>query len=372
MNLLKKVYQKFRKYIIYLIFGFRNTEIKTLTSIGESSDGDTINISQEVNDQRVSKALLKGEVTQQVEELRYRTYKIDRESKQYEYFSPTLAKKRDRDDSKFVEYENAENLEVITIQYNEQNIETVENALKRVEYKDGKFMYVEPVKQYTIEINREYVTRYRLEEFLKRLVVKKIDGNFVLLDFYISEYVDDKNLISKGFITEINKIMYGKTNNDIIDISSVHFITNHAYKQNDMLEYEFNNLNFIKIIRYDGNYILKFKAKVVKNGIDLTDKYFCREMDNKYKNNEKKDLVLDFTKHVQEYTCEMCGKKIIYDTDVIDSVAPSSSITEGTVNERNGINATEYMDAQIIQQTYGKILCKDCLQKYIKELSCLK
>lgn len=372
MNLLKKVYQKFRNCIIYLIFGFRNTEIKTLTSIGESCDASPFQASQEVNDQRVSKALLKGEVTQQVEELRYRTYKIDRESKQYEYFSPTLAKKRDRDDSKFVEYENSENLEVITIQYNEQNIETVENALKSAEYKDEQFIYIEPIKQYTIEIDREYVTRYRIEEFLKRLVVKKIDENFVLLDFYVSEYIDDKNLISKGFITEINKMISGKTNNDIIDISSVHFITNHAYKQNDMLEYEFNNLTFIKIIKYDGNYILKFKAKVVKNGIDLTDKYFCREMDNKYKNKEKKDLVLDFTKHIQEYTCEMCGKKIIYDTDVIDSVAPSSNINEDIGNGRRGTNATEYMDVQIIQQTYGKILCKDCLQKYINGLNFLK
>ena len=33
----------------------------------------------------------------------------------------------------------------------------------------------------------------------------------------------------------------------------------------------------------------------------------------------------------------------------------------------NSTHTTEFMDAQIAQQTYGVLLCKDCLKKYLKE-----
>ena len=101
-----------------LMFGLKNTENELFTQLGASQDTGT-SINHEASSHRVSQALLKGELTQEVKELRYRTYTIDREAKSYEYFSPTLAKKIDRKiDSKFVSFENSENLNVITIQYN--------------------------------------------------------------------------------------------------------------------------------------------------------------------------------------------------------------------------------------------------------------
>ena len=64
-------------------------------------DGDSgTSIIKQVQDKRVSEALLKGEITQEVQELRYRTYKVDKESKTYEYYSPTLALKNDKQNNK--------------------------------------------------------------------------------------------------------------------------------------------------------------------------------------------------------------------------------------------------------------------------------
>ena len=54
---------------------------QTANSIGGGSS-----IIKEVDDTRVSKALLKGEITQEVEELRYRTYKVDKEAKTFGKF----------------------------------------------------------------------------------------------------------------------------------------------------------------------------------------------------------------------------------------------------------------------------------------------
>lgn len=371
MGFCKKIYNFLYKYFVGFMFGLKNTETEIFTSAGGSSTIGT-HISQEVNDQRVSKALLKGEVTQQVKELRYRTYKVDREAKQYEYFSPTLAKKRDKNDSKFVSYENSENLKVITIQHNEQKTETIEEALERVD--ENELEYTNPLKEYNICINRTCVTRYRIEEFLKRLVVKQsTENNKVVLDFYVSKYQDDKNLFSKGFLKEIDNIINGKINNDMIDIQSVYFVTNHAFQLNDMLEFEFNNLKFIKIVEYDGNYILKFKANMVKNGNDLTDKYYCKEMAENYKEKKKKDIVLNLADFGKVYTCEMCGKQIVYNEHVINSVIPTSG--DDIIDEQMGkqkTNSTEYMDVQITEQTYGKVLCNDCLKKYLSDINELK
>lgn len=362
MGIIRKMLDIARNCMISLMFGLKNTENEILTSLAKN---DTpFDISQETNEQRVSKALLKGEVTQEVKELRYRTYKVDKESKQYEYFSPTLAKKRERDDNKFIKYDNSENLDIITIQYNEQNVGTVEESLENAVLEKEKLIYTEPKKKYNIIIERNCVARYRIEEFLIKLAAKRINDKNALLDFYVSMYVDDKNKLSKGFISEIGKIIKGNKNNDILDIDSVRFITNHAYKKDDMLEYEFNNLIFKKIIEYDGNYIIKFTANIIKDGYDTSRQYFCAEMAKKYKNKEKKSLQLDFTDNIKIYTCEMCGKKVAYDIKAIESVIPSSP-DDNVKKEKT--NTTEYMDMQITKQTYGKALCSDCLRKYLSE-----
>ena len=72
--------------MIGLSFSLKRTEDTMLRQEGTASNvgvGDE----QEVNENRVSKALLKGEVTQEVKNLRYRTYKVDEEAKETEYYT---------------------------------------------------------------------------------------------------------------------------------------------------------------------------------------------------------------------------------------------------------------------------------------------
>lgn len=368
MSFLGKIYNA----IMGFMFGVKNTETEMFTQLGGSATADS-SVTQEVNENRVSKALLKGEITQQVKELRYRTYTVDREAKKMEYFSPTLVKKRENDDSKFVKYENNDNLEVITIQTNERLTENVNDAFSRViEGENGKYTYIEPDKKYIIELGRKYIARYKMEEFVKRLVVKELaKDKRALLDFYVSKYADDSNFISKGFITEINKIKDGNTNSDVIDIDTVHFVTSHAYKKDDMLEYEFDNLKYVGILEYDGNYIVRFTSDIAKNGFDLTEKYYDQTMHDKYANHEKKDIVLDFSNHNEVYVCEMCGKEVMYDEQAVDELMPTMAREIDNDSEKV-TSTTEYMDMQVTEQTYGKRLCNNCLAKYLKQINELK
>ena len=369
------------KYFWHSLFiGMKATDDAIFSGNTDALPGTAI--IQEVNDHRVSKALLKGEVTQEVEELRYRTYKVDREAKTYEYIAPTLAFKREKNDSKFVTYENSDNLEVITIQPNDVNVDGVCDGVDNIEIGEVKVLneqgdFVAKIdkmrenKKHLIEITRssDFYPRYRIEEYCKKLVVKKIpDDNHAILDFYFSVYPDDKDIKSKGFVREIEKIRDNKIKSDIIDIEKVHFVTSHAFKLDDMLEFEFDNLRFKEILEFDGHYIVKFRCRILKNAIDLTDQFYSESMDKKYKEKAKKDVVYDITgiPPTKKYVCEHCGKEIIYDAIEMDEQMISKPRDIDDVIE-NYDSVSEYLDAEISQATYGVTLCKDCLKKYLIE-----
>ena len=100
-GLMKHLVNKIRLFFYSLFYGLKGTEDIVFHQTGINGDGGT-SIIKEVEDKRVSKALLKGEVTQEVEELRYRTYLVDKESKTFEYYAPTLAIKKEAQDTKFL------------------------------------------------------------------------------------------------------------------------------------------------------------------------------------------------------------------------------------------------------------------------------
>lgn len=375
---MKKIWLYIKQIWHGLFWGMKVTDETMFHSNANAIPGNAI--IKEVDDQRVSHALLKGEVTQAVEELRYRTYKVDREAKTYEYIAPTLAFKRDKQDNKFVSYENSDELDIITIQPNDVNVPGLTYDMKDYDFTKAEIINGEQQdilldigrfknkKEYIIKLKRNFVSRYKLEEYTKRLVVKKLDDTHSILDFYVSKYPNDKDLKSKGFVREIEKIKNERMKSDVLDIDEVSFVTNHAFKCVDMLEFQFDNLRYRDVIEFDGHYIVRFKSRILKNGIDLTDRFYSKTMDDKYKNKVKKDVVYDMfgTSMTKTYVCENCGKETYYDPETMDesAITRPREIDEEYAETSNN---TEYMDIQIAQQTYGKVLCKKCLQEYLKK-----
>ena len=350
-------------YFYAFFWGVKGTADTMLTQTGIANEVG-VSVSQEVNENRVSKALLRGEVTQQVEELRYRTYLVDREAKKFEFFSPTLAKKRSqKQDSKFVKYENSENLEVITIQPNFPKVETVTDMLDQVDKKDGKRI------EYWVSCKRDFIPRFRIEEYTARVAVRKIDENDVMLDFYVSKYPVENDVKSIYFVKEVEEILNNNKRSDILDIKQVDFTTSHAFKLDDMMQFRFEFLRYRGIAEFDGYYVVKFRAKPTINGKDLTEQYYSATMDEKYKTNAKKevDLKLDGGHDTQVFYCDECGKKIVYDTDYIDymPIVKPRAIDE---DYDDSYESMEYLDLQIAEQTFGKKLCKECFGKLRNKL----
>ena len=341
----------------------KNTEDNILHQTGLSSNEGT-SIIKEVEDKRVSKALLKGEVTQEVEELRYRTYKVDKESKTFEYFSPTLAIKKDGQDTKFLKYYEDDGLELITSQPNDCLIETVGELFEQVGGRGKR-------NDYRIKIKRNFVPRYKIEQYITRLDVKKLDDNHVILDMYVSKYPNDKDFKSKGFVREIEKIRDEKIKSDILDFEEITFTTKHAYRIDDNVKFLFRNIWFREVVEFDGHYILKFKASIKQDIIDFTKIYYSKTMDEKYKNNEKKEIILNFNDYLVSniYKCEECGKEVVMDKELMDRLDAynGKDITKEEIGDEDNPQVLEFMDMQIAEQTFGKKLCSECLRKYLKE-----
>ena len=338
-----------------LFWGLKSTDKEAFTQSGVDMGGG-ISMDEEMHTNRISHDLLAGKETQAVKELRYRTYKVDRESKMYEYFSPTLALKREEKlDSKFVKFENEENLNIITVQNNFPLTEGVLETLRQV---DGQRHKIE----YWIKLIREkgFLPRYRLEEYTKRIVVREYEKDVkAVLDFYVTKYPNDKDLKSKGFVREIEHVMNDGLRSDVLQIKNVSFVTCHAFNQYDMILFEFNNLQYRYVKEFDGHYVISFLSDIVKNGEDLTDKFKNQAMEEKYNKKERKDVVYELTTDMlkQTFYCADCGKAIEYDPMAIDEMEPSANPT--------GTNNTAYFDLQMAEQTFGKKLCTDCLKKYM-------
>lgn len=383
MKLIKKLCNRIKAYWVGFFYGLKDTNDTVFTQAGIDNSVGT-EIQQQVTENRVSKDLLKGEVTQQVEELRYRTYKVDRESKQFEYFSPTKAIRFDKQDSKFVKYDNSDNLELITIQPNHANTANIYDGTKDVDFLNAKLIdgqgnvsinlgHFDVENKYNIEIERDFMPRFKLEAYTTRLVVKKLDDeDNMVLDFYVSKYPQEKDMKSIYFIKEVEKLMSGYRQSDITSMTRLSFVTSHAYGLNDMIEFRFDHIYYKGILEYDGHYVLKFKAHAYVNGKDQTDEFYSKSMDEKYRNNEKKEVVIDAFSGGNEYktfVCAECGKTVEYDTEAIDNMQASlgRDITDDEISDDNSVMS--YMDLQISEQTFGKKLCSDCLKKYLNNMN---
>lgn len=139
-----------------------------------------------------------------------------------------------------------------------------------------------------IVINSEITRRFFLENFTKKLNIRHISENEKLLEFYVSTYPDTYNRTSRLFISEIKKILDGNKKSDIINIDEINFITYKAIGVSDFLEYKYKIMSFDKIIEYNGNYVIKFKATPIINGEDILTKYKQDELELKYQNKTKK------------------------------------------------------------------------------------
>lgn len=269
-----------------------------------SGDGNDTTINQQVSDERVARHLLKGEITQEVEELRYRTYKVDREAKNYNYIGHGVAVKKDKE----------ENVNTGVIKFSQENKLICNDILTELN-RIGDY----GVEKYNINIDYLSPVRFKMHEFITVVDVYIKEGEKAVTTLHFSDVMNPQEFKSKPFILELGKLETQFSNNDTYALSRndfatevlcMHFTTFNATDEHpDVILYAFKYPELIGVHHEDGEFKLIYQWKEYER-TDLTDKFFNAEMEEKYRNKERKNINAGMEVAEEIVKCPICGKEV--------------------------------------------------------------
>lgn len=330
--MIEYIKKKFRTAMVALSYGLKNTETDILGQKTTTSESNSVEQKMQQND--LAEALLKGEVTEQVEMLRDRTYLISDESKIYKVVIDTVGttkavKKMGRkpEPKAF----NEIGFGIIMVMDNRAIPTGVLSGLEAV----GGYGIKD---KYPINFKYEYSPKFKLDEYVTRLILRG-DGDNLVIDLYIPKFTESINRLEKIFDNELNKIKTGKIKPNNIKFKTLNFISDRAYGTEDLIPYEFEMVEFLSINEFDGRHVLTYSVNPIGDNKKITDKYINKKLRDAYKNKESRGLKLNIGDTIKEVNCcEKCGK-----------------------------NVDNVYDFRITKKTLGIGVCADCLIEINKE-----
>jgi len=292
-----------------LPFGLKAAGDEILGS-GEADQVAT-EINQQVSDKRVAKHLLKGEVTQEVEELRYRTYRVANESENYKYLGNGVTVKEEKERPK----------DKTRFKFSQENENVCESVLSTIN-QVGKY----GIEKYRFEIDYNSFVRFKVEKFAKKVDVD-IDEKIGKIEttLHFSAEPDPYDGTSMPFINEIKKLLDAKSEYEVsrneiaTSIYNFSFTTYKAYNEDDLVNYSFIKGGKFKAFKQEGyEYLLTLTwDEYLRLPLDLESKYYSKSMADKYARKEKKDVALEMVNSERKRYCSVCGKEMsVYDADI--------------------------------------------------------
>lgn len=269
--------------------------------------------------------LKQGQVTQQVQELRWRMYKVLEESQKFKTkvvgydedgfmltetvinsdapTSKNTLSKIKVDDNDNYDLELVVNNDEVTLSVHDalSGVEGIGDILNSVDENGDQATTIGEINgelyesmnkpERVIACTREFRSKFEIEKFAKKMNVRTISEDEKLLEFYVSIYPDEYNRKSRFFISEIKKAIKNPRMCDFLDLKTVEFVSYNTIGVKDLYEFEYEIVKFDKIIEFGGYYVIKFKAKTIKNGVSLYDKFKegAEELIEKYKNKAPKE-----------------------------------------------------------------------------------
>ena len=288
-----------------------------------SNDGN-VSIQKEVESNRLGEHLVNGEITQEVVELRYSTYEVSEESKNYKYIGDGQAIKQL---SKATSVEG----NISFYQENRFNTETVLDGMMQAETNNRKR------GSYTLNVTYSSIPRFRVESNVKsfKFVANK-SGNRI--ELYIDTLANGAEASSKPFINEMEKLVanhdkHAIERSDIGLIESITFVTNNANGEKDLMSYILCGLSFSSLVKEPEKYILTISVDNFTRS-NLTDKFYSKEMAEKYAQKApKKQNPVTIKDIYGVEKCPLCGEPM------------------------------QKLDAYVIKEEIGERMCHKCYEK---------
>lgn len=309
-------------------FGLKGANEEIMGHGAEGGEGTEI--AQETSDSRVAKHLLKGEVTQEVKELRYRTYKVSNASEGYDYLGDGLAVKKN---DKVVHIPGHYKF----IFNNHLLCEDVGTELNRV----GDY----GVERYATQITYDGFVRFKIEEFIDTIAVEINDDKDIRnTTLKFNKEPNPYNSKSMPFINTLKALCAiqnpaGYLRNEIATaMQTLGFTTYKTAGENNFTSYAFMNPTLVSATEDKDGFKLLFSwESYMRVPFDPEEKYYDKEMDEKYKTHAPKNPDIHMMDVKRKRFCSACGKEVsVYDGDIQEA-------------------------------TNGVVLCKECLEKALKK-----
>lgn len=306
--------KKIKKYFLNILYGLPHGLKAADSEIMGSGSKDDLgtSIHQEVSDQRVAKHLLKGEITQEVEELRYRTYKVANESEKYKYLGNGVAIKEEKEEIPI------DRKKYKFTQENENICESVLEGLNQV----GNY----GVERYRFEIDYETFVRFKVEKFATKVDVNINDETGLIeTTLHFNSEPNPYDGTSMPFINEISKLLNVKSEYEIkrneiaSSIKNFSFCTYKATNEDDFVTYSFvNGGKFKNFVQNGYEFLLTLTwDEYMRVPLNLEAKYYSKSMAEKYERKERKDVPVSLTEVERKRYCSICGKEMsVYDADI--------------------------------------------------------
>jgi hypothetical protein len=316
---MKSIKKWLAKQIGRIVLSTTNVEKNMFGQSGESLESDTTKIQRHTQGM-LADSLVNGEITQEVLNLKWRTYKI---LKATEGVKSTISG-YDEDGMPIMKT-TKRNLKlglkkVKVDEYDDYKLEMVldntEIALNTTDMLGNKHMslFDSVTENYDddgnivsashatigatelmatekgerpLNIIRDEMPNFLIENYTKKLNIRKINKEEKLLEFYVSIYPDEYNKNSDMFLRSIKKVIAGDKQ-AFLNFSGVEFITYKTTGVEDFLMFKYKDIVFDKIVEYNGFYVIKFKANVDINGKDILEDHKVAELELKYELKTKK------------------------------------------------------------------------------------
>lgn len=278
------IFDRIRLFFTAFFRGLRSAD-ETMLRQANGVDGSA-EITQKASAGGVFNDMLRQEETQRVKEMRDRYYRIFKEADKYhvdvriigegdnEVFQAEARKKNLLDYSRHCDVlmREGETLEVIQDNWHMDSGNLIEGLPKLYDYIT------------TLDIKRDgYKTRFDIEKFATKIVVKTIANGRKVVDLYFPTMASQFGKIDAIFISALNKVFQDKPKRvDFFVFDEMDFVTDRAWGKDDICAYAFEDIHYAGLDIYDGQFVASFDCKATMDGVYLAEKYKTEEVDKKY------------------------------------------------------------------------------------------
>ena len=267
----------------------------------KTTTSETPAVQQKQTFNLLAEALLRGEVTEEVELLRDRMYFVSEESKKKDMLNAESIVDRGSgrilvDITTTNEGETKRSDKIKKIKIN--------NSGKPIVYEDGitnlilsmrEKLFTEGIvdeEKKLIQLEWGFTPKYKIEKYITNISVREDNEKNKIVDVYIPMAFDKTSNVESFLVNELKRLKEKLCGPTSFLFDTISFITEDAYGCEDLNLFEYKTISFNSINTFKDKYVLSYNVSPVIEREKVTDKYIKPELREKYAKKEKKNVKL--------------------------------------------------------------------------------